>query len=155
MMKTPWKLAGIILAGGIVAIQFFQPERNLGAAHSEHDLAVVLEAPEKVASILENSCYDCHSNRTAYPWYSRVSPFSWYLGMHIRKGKEELNLNEFGTLDKNKRIGTLADICDVIETGEMPLKSYLLIHRESVLSENDREEICNWLESEALKMMKQ
>ena len=154
-MRRPFKLAAIVLVGAIFLIQFIQPERNLGSRESETDLVVFLEVPDTLAFLLENSCYDCHSNRTNYPWYSRISPVSWFMEMHVRDGKEKLNLSTFGNLEKNRKIGAIADICDELEEDKMPLKSYLFMHSEARLTQQEREEICNWLDSEALKIMKQ
>ncbi|MEN8227462.1 MAG: heme-binding domain-containing protein [Bacteroidota bacterium] len=154
-MRKPNKMVGILLIGGIILIQFFQPERNLGTVETENALVTVTRAPDNLAAILKNSCYDCHSNRTVYPWYSYISPLSWFLEKHIQEGKEALNMSEFGTLEKNQKIGVLADICDVIESGSMPLQSYLIIHKSALVQENDKEAICSWSESEALKIMRE
>jgi Haem-binding domain len=32
-----------------------------------------------VKSVLRRACYDCHSNETEWPWYSRIAPISWLL----------------------------------------------------------------------------
>jgi hypothetical protein len=29
----------------------------------------------KAEQIAKKACYDCHSNTTVWPWYSRVAPF--------------------------------------------------------------------------------
>ncbi len=149
------KITGIILIGSIILIQFFQPERNKGVADSEYDLLSVVSAPDSISKILKNSCYNCHSNHTNYPWYSYISPLSWYLESHIKKGKDKMNLSNFGELEKSKKIGILTDICDVIESGEMPLKSYLLIHQDAKIEEEAREEICVWSEMEAMRLMRE
>ena len=152
-MRKPIKMVGIVLVGGIVLIQFFQPERNLGNVDTENDLVTVAMVPDSLATILKNSCYDCHSNRTEYPWYSYISPVSWYLEKHIRKGKEKLNMSDFGNLEKGMKIGVLADVCDVMESGSMPLKSYLVIHKSALVNEAEKKAICSWSELEALKIM--
>jgi len=111
--------------------------------------------PEEVEKVLRTSCFDCHSNRTEYPWYSYISPVSWYLESHIRKGKDQMNFDNFGHLDKNRKIGILADICDEIESGSMPLKSYLLFHRKAMIGEEDKETLCSWTELEAVSIMRE
>ena len=145
----------MVLIGGLVLIQFFQPERNLGNENREKDLLTIASVPDSLAIIFKSSCYDCHSNRTAYPWYSYISPVSWYLEKHVRNGKDALNFSNFGNLGKKQRISALSNICDVLESGSMPLKSYLLIHQSSRLVESEREALCNWAEMEALIIMKE
>ena len=54
------------------------------ATHIERVYAV----PQNVKAILVQSCYDCHSNNTHYPWYSRIQPGAGYMAEHIKKGKQ-------------------------------------------------------------------
>ena len=35
-----------------------------------------LDAPDQVAEALRLACYDCHSQATVWPWYSRIAPVS-------------------------------------------------------------------------------
>ena len=100
--------------------------------------------PHTLASILRNSCYDCHSNNTHYPWY---------LNRHVEEGKAHLNFSSWAIMDKAQKITQLDQICEEITYGLMPLQSYLLIHPYSSLSEQDIQAVCKWTESEALKIM--
>lgn len=153
-MRRPVKLAGLILAGLLIAIQLISPERNISEVSPENDMLNSLAAPEKVARLMKNSCYDCHSDNTRYPWYSRVAPASWYLNRHIVLGKDALNFSEYDGLKDRKKIGTLSSLCEVLESGSMPLKSFLIVHRDAVLSEEEITAICDWSEAEALKIMR-
>jgi hypothetical protein len=154
-MRWRVRIVVVLLIGGLILIQLFQPDRNKGTIVPEIDLLTISAIPDSLASILKNSCYDCHSNRTNYPWYSYIVPISWMLEKHIDKGKEALNLSSFGNLEKAKKIGALTDLCDVIESGSMPLKSYLIIHRNARIMEAEAEKICNWTEMEALGIMRE
>ena len=154
-MKRSIKISLAVLIAGLIVIQFFQPQRNKGEAFTEKDLVIQTGAPRQVAILLTTSCYDCHSNHTNYPWYNRFAPVSWFLGNHINRGKDALNLSNWGTLQKQERIGILADICDEIESGSMPLKSYLLVHRGAKPDDTDIEMVCNWTELEALRILKE
>jgi hypothetical protein len=111
--------------------------------------------PEDITQLVRKACYDCHSNQTDYPWYGRIVPFSWYLNTHISRGKEDLNLSVYGQLGKTEKIGLWADICDVLDAGTMPLKSYILIHKEARLTQEEREMLCQWTEEEAMKLMRE
>jgi len=154
-MGRKLKLIGIGLLVVLLILQFFQPEKNSAPLDPESDMLSLLSPPDKLVTLIRKSCYDCHSNQTVYPWYSKISPVSWYLHRHIQKGKEDLNFSDYGQLDKADRIGVFADFCDVLDAGTMPLQSYLLIHKEARLSPEEREELCNWTEKEALKVMRE
>ena len=90
------KIAGPLLLGLLILAQFFQPDKNISEGPEEDNILLILDVPEQVAGLLTNSCYDCHSNNTRYPWYNRISPVSWYLHKHVVAGKEALNFSEFG-----------------------------------------------------------
>lgn len=85
----------MILLVVFVGIQFIPTERNQSNAEFETDFLLVNNTPENVGKLLRTSCYDCHSNHTEYPWYSKVQPTAWFLEDHIREGKKELNFSEW------------------------------------------------------------
>jgi hypothetical protein len=45
------------------------------------------------------SCMDCHSNKTAWPWYSYVAPVSWLVESDVRRGKDRMNLSDWERYD--------------------------------------------------------
>ncbi len=149
------KIVGLGLIAILILLQFFQPERNNAPIDPELDMLELLVLPEPMSDLIRNACYDCHSNKTVYPWYSSISPVSLYLNKHIVKGKEDLNFSEFGLLDKADRIGVFADFCDVLDAGTMPLQSYTLIHKGARLTQEEKETLCNWSEKQALKVMRE
>lgn len=153
-MKKWARGALFMLIGALIVIQFFRPERNHEPSTGS-DMLVQLDPPEDLVRILQNSCYDCHSNQTRYPWYSYVSPVSWVLDRHIREGKEEVNFSTYGTLEKREKIGVLTEICEVVEEGSMPLPAYLRLHRDASLSQEEIESLCSWSELTALKLMRE
>ena len=72
------KIAFVLLAG-LVIIQFFRPARNVSTAATPNDISNKYAVPANVQEILRSSCYDCHSNNTAYPWYANIQPVTWWL----------------------------------------------------------------------------
>ncbi len=149
------KVVGLGLLAVLVLLQFFQPERNDSPIDPELDMLEVLVPSEAVATLIRAACYDCHSNQTVYPWYNRISPVSLYLHKHIKKGKEDLNFSDYALLDKADKIGAFADFCDVVDAGTMPLQSYMLIHKNARLTQEEREILCIWSEEEALQVMRE
>lgn len=154
-MRRAIKIAGIALIVLFVVIQFFHPEQNSQPVNPELDIIAVAQPGDEIAKMLRDACYDCHSNRTQYPWYDKFQPVSWFLDKHIREGKEDMNFSEYGNLDKADRIGLLVKTCEVLEAGAMPLQSYMLLHKESRLSQEEIVLVCNWTEEEALKVMRE
>jgi len=143
----------LILLGVLIIMQFFRPDRNIGDPETEQDLLQVSMVPDTLAAYLLKACYDCHSDNTRYPWYSRVSPFSWYLHNHIEDGRAQLNFSSWGILDKAQKISMLDQICEECTSGSMPMKSYLLIHRDARPGPAQIESICEWADAEAMKIL--
>ena len=86
------------LAVVLIAIQFFQPLRNQAVEVPATHIERVYTVPQNVKAILVQSCYDCHSNNTHYPWYSRIQPGAWYMAEHIKRGKRNSTLANLATI---------------------------------------------------------
>jgi len=132
------------LAVILIGIQVFQPLRNQSDEVTASHIERVYAVPQNVKAILAQSCYDCHSNNTRYPWYSRIQPGAWYMARHIKKGKEELNFSTFGEYSARKQRNKFRAMAGQVKDGEMPLSSYTLIHRNAVLSQDDKQVLINW-----------
>ena len=127
-------------------MQFIPPADNQSSQAYPTELSRIYPMPKQVFGILQTSCYDCHSNNTNYPWYAKIQPAGWWLASHIKKGKEELNFNEFGNYSKRRQQSKLKAIANSIKDGTMPLSSYTMIHRNAILSGAEQELILNWIE---------
>jgi hypothetical protein len=84
-----WVLLAIVLL--LVVIQFVPVDRSNPPVTSE------VPASPEARAVLRRACYDCHSNETVWPWYSKVAPVSWLVARDVHKGREELN---FSTWDR-------------------------------------------------------
>jgi len=73
-MRRILKWVVIVLVVAFIAIQLRRPvHSNPPVDESQTIFARSQMAPE-AAAILNRSCVDCHSNKTAWPWYSQVQP---------------------------------------------------------------------------------
>ena len=133
----------LILLVAFILIQFVRPEKN-DSKNEMKAMSTVMEIPVEVTKIIETSCADCHSNSTKYPWYSEIAPASWYLAQHVKEGKENLNFSEWTAYNKDQQAHILNDIKEVLNEREMPLKSYLLIHKDAKLTENQYQILYDW-----------
>ena len=132
---------------GFVAIQFIQPPGNKSDKVLPTDITNTVAVPNQVLNILQNSCYDCHSNNTRYPWYSFIQPGAWLMASHIRRGKAMLNFSQFGDLSNRKQQSKLQGIVNQIKDNEMPLSSYTLLHRNAILTAEQKAILINWTTS--------
>ena len=145
MLKKILKRIFQILLLAFVVIQFFRPAKNKSEGISNNDISKTYTVPADVESILKTSCYDCHSNNTVYPWYAQIQPAAWWLADHIKEGKKELNFSEFASYRIGRQYRKLEEINKEVKEDEMPLESYLWIHKNSKLSEQQKLTLANWV----------
>ncbi len=152
-MKNPFQTIFLSLLIILIALQFFRPDKNQGILSTGEDLFSQVYVDDSIKALLETSCFDCHSNHTNYPWYGHLSPVSLFLNKHIVEGKKELNFSEWSNYTDKDKISKLVDIYDEVEGGDMPLESYLKIHKDAALSEHEKNLILSWAEKEGLVLL--
>jgi hypothetical protein len=138
-------LRRILLALAVLFLlaQFVRPNRTNSPVTAGSTIYAQHDVPPHVKTILERSCRDCHTNRTEWPWYSNVTPVSWWLVDHIKEGRQHLNFDEWGGSPKDQR-HTLEELCEEVEEKHMPPENYLPMHPEAKLSDADRAALCQW-----------
>ena len=124
-----------ILAG----IQLIPVERTNPAVVYDFD------GPPDVKAILKRSCYDCHSNETQWPWYSRVAPASWLVTHHVDDGRKHLNFSEWEAWKAMSWIRS--EIVEETAEGEMPPKSYLRLHSDAKVTAEELTVLKDWAEA--------
>ena len=134
----------VLVVAIVLVIQVIPVERNVSTVPPGQSFEKTEKVPANVAAILKVSCYDCHSNNTRYPWYSELQPGAWFMARHIKKGKEELNFDEFNNYSKRRKKAKIKSITSQIEKEEMPLKSYLMLHSSARLSAADKMDLIDF-----------
>ena len=127
-----------------IAIQFIRPAHNTSGQVLPTDITKTVNIPDKVLDVFKNSCYDCHSNNTRYPWYVNIQPMGWVMARHIKNGKKNLNFSEFGAYSKRKQANKLRLIAITMKEGSMPLSSYTIMHTDAKINTEDKNLIIHW-----------
>lgn len=86
------------------------------------------------------ACFDCHSNESAWPWYSHVAPASWLVQNHVDEGREVLNFSDW-----SRTYEEADDAAKVVLAGEMPPRSYTLMHPSARLSAAEQRALADGL----------
>jgi len=138
-------LLGLLIV--FAAVQFIRPAPNLAPAEGPNDVTTRFPVSPAVRQILESACYDCHSNRTRYPWYAYVEPVGWYLARHIEAVKRHLNFSELA-IEKPERIARQLDHAVYeVQEGTMPLAYYRILHPDSRLTPAQIQLFVDWAEA--------
>lgn len=151
-MKRALKIIVVVLFIAFVGIQFVRPGFNNPPLVAENTLEAATQVPEAVEKILTRSCSDCHSNKTVYPWYSKIQPPAQFLAAHIEEGRRELNFSEYATYETRRKRRKLDEICEQAQSRAMPLPSYLWIHGDAKLSDDEIKTLCDWTKAESDKL---
>lgn len=93
-------------------------------------------------SLADRACFDCHSNQTRWPWYADVAPMSWLVQSHVDEGRQVLNFSDW-----NRPGSEADDAADTVREGEMPPRSYLLLHPEARLTAAERDQLARGLDA--------
>ncbi len=144
-------LLGIAMV--FVIIQFIPNDLPVNNSDLSNDMVQIDIVPNDISAILHTSCYDCHSNQTVYPWYSKVAPVSWLIAKDTREGRDEMNFSEWGTLKKRKKIKFLKKIAEEVAEKKMPLNIYTVIHKDAKLTDNEINSLISWTKNKSKKIL--
>jgi len=126
-------------------------------------------------ALARRACYDCHSNETTWPLYSRIAPVSWRITRDVVEGRRELNFSTWGIPNPSGQEGRGAggegrpeggegrrvqqNVCtDVpsapragnraardVLSGEMPPWFYLPLHATAKLTDAEKQQLVQGL----------
>ena len=131
----------------LIAIQFIHPTKNISTVEQPYNISKTYHIPTDVKTVLDKACMDCHSNNTRYLWYFKIQPIDWWLTNHINEGKKGLNFDEYTNRSLRYQYHKLEEIADQIKNDEMPLNSYTWIHKDAILTDQEKKTIIDWTES--------
>ncbi len=143
MSRPRWKsvfLVAALVALGLVLVAQLVP---YGRDHSNPPTIAEPAWNSPATRVLaQRACFDCHSNQTRWPWYSHVAPASWLVQSHVDEGRETLNFSEW-----NRPSDEADEAAETVREGEMPPRSYLLLHPEARLTDAEREQLARGLDA--------
>jgi hypothetical protein len=134
------KYAAYVLLFALVGAQLIRPNLRNPQVRPERSLWKDHALDPRVGSILRRACADCHSHETEWPWYSKISPVSWWLVRHVEDGRNKLNFSDWSGASQDQ----LEEIYDSVKKDKMPMSSYLLLHPQARLSKADRVLLLDW-----------
>lgn len=149
-MKVIKKILLALLVVLVIA-QFFGPDKNEGEMASIDAFLVETNPPEDVKLILKETCYDCHSDVTRYPWYNNITPVNYWLAEHVNDGKKHFNVSNWEGNSIKRKDHKFEELIEMVEDKEMPLNSYTWTHEEAKLSEAQIASVVDWAKKVRIK----
>lgn len=135
------KLPVMALLAGAVAFACIQ---LVPAPRTNPPVETEITAPAQVRAILRQACYDCHSNRTLWPWYARVAPVSWLVANDVKKGREEVNFTAWNRYTADEQATYRKEVWKQVERDRMPPRLYRFMHPEARLSAEQKAIVREW-----------
>ena len=141
-MKSPsrrlFSRAGVALFLGVLAIQFVP----YGPNHVNPPTIAEPRWDSPETRILAvRACFDCHSNETVWPAYSRIAPTSWLVQRNVSEGRAALNFSEW-----QRRQKEADEAAEKVLEREMPPRAYQVMHAHARLTPAERERLARGLE---------
>jgi hypothetical protein len=145
--RTRWILAvaAVVLAAALLV----NPRLTNPPLVPGQDVTATNSPPAEVMTLLHNACYDCHSDETKWPWYSHVSPASWWLVEHVNDGRKRLNFSRWPHDDAKRAARRWRSISEAVTDGDMPLPGYDWMHPQARLTKDQRSKLSQWAGQEA------
>ena len=99
-------------------------------------------------ALAQRACFDCHSNQTTWPWYSKMPVGSWISVFDTLRGRRELNFSQWSTQSQanpGRASRRAREIGEVIQEGSMPPALYTMMHPNAILNEQEKQQLIDGL----------
>ena len=100
----------------------------------------------QVNTIVQKSCYQCHSTGGTAPWYAAVSPT--YLAANSARGV--LNFSDWQTYNAQKKSDALKSIEASVNGGSMPPGDYTALDHSARLTDDEKQALLKWASQPAI-----
>lgn len=134
------KHASVVLVVAFATAQFVRPSHT----NPPTDPSRTIQAHAGsggLATVVDRSCRDCHSNGTVWPRYAHIAPLSWLMASAVAKGRAAVNFSEWSAYSPDEQRRLLSASCDDVSSGKMP-GVYTIVRPDTKLSASDVETIC-------------
>jgi len=92
--------------------------------------------------LAQRACFDCHSNETAWPWYTHIAPISWLTARDVMEGRSRLNFSTWGQPTSGRGERTNArELVRAVQDGSMPPAIYLPLHPSARLTAAEQQQL--------------
>jgi len=115
--------------------------------------AIIQQDFTKLESIWQKACYDCHTDKTVYPWYYKLPFVKGMIDKDIEEARAELDMSKgFPFVSQRKPVDDLRKLAAEVEEGAMPPGKYTIIHWGASLSQEEKDSVAAFVDN-SLKML--
>jgi hypothetical protein len=135
-----WRMMVIALLSACSAVccgPTTAPDRAAAADAASHPAPAIDAA---VRPLLVRSCFPCHSDERADPWYAKLGPSSW----STYGARAALNFSQWDRYDGERRARVAGLIAAVTQDGSMPPADYTFFNHAARLGDAERAAVIRW-----------
>ncbi len=107
-----------------------------------------ISSDPSVDAILARSCQNCHSDRTEWPWYSRIPPVGAAIRKDVSEGRALMDFSRWAKYGAQQKSDALTEIAALVRNRQMPPGRYTLLHPSARLSDDDIRRLVEWTREE-------
>ncbi len=123
------------------------------SANTDSLYAIIQQDFVKLDPIWKKACYDCHSDKTDYPWYYKLPFVKGMIDKDIEEARAELDMSKgFPFVSQRKPVDDLRKLAAEVEEGAMPPGKYTIIHWSASLSQEEKDSVAAFVDN-SLKML--
>lgn len=120
--RPPLRRVALVGGGALLAVLLVIQLVPYGHDHANPPVTKAAALDPATGAIVTETCADCHSNRTRWPWYTNVAPASWFARSDVDGGRKVLNFSEW-----DRPQPALRELVEVIQSGQMPPTKYKIL----------------------------
>jgi mono/diheme cytochrome c family protein len=125
----------LIAGAGLLALFALIQLVPYGRDHANPPVTKAAALDPGTRAIVTETCADCHSNTTRWPWYTSVAPASWFARSDVDGGRKVLNFSEW-----DRAQPAVDELAEVISSGQMPPRKYRILpnHAKARLADAEK-----------------
>jgi hypothetical protein len=131
-------IAGALVTAGVLLAVGMNAERQM-----PRPIAGVSTDPS-ISAILGRACQDCHSEQTAWPWYTHIPPVGAAIRKDVNAARAQMNFSHWAQYQPSQKEDVLGEMAALVRNRQMPPARYTLLHPAARLSTNDMRRLIEW-----------
>lgn len=123
------------------------------AANTDSLYAIIQQDFQRLEPIWKKACYDCHSDKTDYPWYYKLPFVKGMIDDDITEARAEVDMsNGFPFVSNHKPVDDLRKLGREVAEGAMPPGNYKFMHWSASLSQEEKDSVAAFVDN-SLKIL--
>jgi hypothetical protein len=128
-------------------------QSDSATANTDSLYGIIRQEFTKLEPIWKKACFDCHSDKTVYPWYYKLPLIKGMIDEDINDARAEIDMsNGFPFVSQRKPVDDLRKLGREVAEGGMPPGKYKIMHWSASLSQVEKDSVAAFVDN-SLKLL--